>query len=93
MTREEFNKLSFDEVMERLYEENDEITTIDMLKEFIKHKIDNDDFNVALHVLNAIWEDPTPYDSIWYDYDYSMGTLDKPTSINTKEDVEHLIDD
>lgn len=93
MTREEFNKLSFDEVMERLYEENDNITTIDMLKEFIKYKIDNDDFNVALHVLSAIWNDPAPYDSIWYDYDYSMGTLDKPTSLNTKEDIEHLIDD
>lgn len=93
MTREEFNKLSFDEVMERLNEESDQITTIDILKDFIKENIDNDNFGLAVHVLNAIWDDPSPYDSIWYDYDYSMGTLDKPTSINTKEDVEHLIDD
>ena len=93
MTREEFKTLSFDEVMERLNEEHDNITTIDILKDFIKDKIDNDDFNVALHVLSAIWNDPNPEDSFWYDYDYSMGTLDTPTSINTKEDVEHLIDD
>ena len=93
MTREEFNTLSFEDVMERLNEECDQITTIDILKEFIKDNIDNDNFNVALHVLNAIWNDPNPEDSIWYDYDYSMGTLDTPTSINSKEDVEYLIYD
>lgn len=93
MTREEFNKLSFDEVMERLNEECNEITHIDILKDFIKDNIDNDNFGLALHVLSAIWEDPNPDDSIWYDYDYSMGTLDTPSSINSKEDVEHLIED
>lgn len=93
MTREEFNTLSFDEVMEKLNEEFNQITTIDILKDYVKECIDDDNFNVAVHILNAIWNDPNPNDSIWYDYDYSMGTLDTPTSINTKEDIEHLIDD
>ena len=93
MTREEFNTLSFEEVMTKLSEQYDQITTYDMLKDYAKEKIDNDDLFVAVHILNALWNDPNPEESIWYDYDYSMGTLDTPTSINTKEDIEHLIDD
>ena len=38
MTRKEFEAKNFDEVMEQLNEERDDITTIDMLKEFIKEK-------------------------------------------------------
>ena len=93
MTRKEFEEKSFDEVMEQLNEERDDITTIDMLKEFIKEKIDNEDFNVASHLCNAIWNDPNPDNSDWYMYDYSMGTLDTPVCLSKKEDVEHLIED
>ena len=91
MTREEYNKLSFDEVMEQLNYENDAITTIGNLKEFMKEQIEDDNFYLALHVLEAIANDPIDYE--WYDYDYSMGTLDTPAGISTKEDVEHLIED
>lgn len=38
MTRQEFELKSFEEVMEQLNEECDSITTIDILKEFIKEK-------------------------------------------------------
>lgn len=93
MTREEFETKSFEEVMEQLDEERDDITTIDMLKEFIKEKIDNEDFNVASHLCNAIWNDPNPDNSDWYEYDYCMGTLDTPVCLSKKEDVEHLIED
>lgn len=93
MTRKEFEAKNFDEVMEQLNEERDDITTIDMLKEFIKEKIDNEDFNVASHLCNAIWNDPNPDNSDWYMYDYSMGTLDTPVCLSKKEDVEHLIED
>ena len=93
MTRKEFETKSFDEVMEQLNEERDDITTIDRLKEFIKYKVDNEDFNVASHLCNAIWNDPNPDNSDWYIYDYSMGTLDKPVCVSKKEDVEYLIED
>ena len=93
MKRADFEKMSFGEVMERLNEECNSVTTIDVLKEFIKEKIDNDDFCMACHLCNAIYNDPNPDDSDWYDYDYSMGTLDTPTCISTKDDVEHLIED
>ena len=57
-----------------------------------KVNIDNDNFNVASHLCNAIWNDPNPDMSDWYDYDYCMGTMDIPICLSKKEDVEHLID-
>ena len=93
MTRTEFETKSFDEVMEQLNEECDNITTLDMLKEFIKEKIDEDNFNIASHLCDAIWNDPNPSMSEWYDYDYSMGTMDAPVCLSEKADVEHLIED
>lgn len=92
MTRQEFNTLSFEEVMTKLSEQYDQITTYDMLKDYAKEKIDSDDLFVAVHILNALWNDPHP-DAIWYDYDYCMGTLDTPISLTTKEDVENFIED
>ena len=92
MTRAEFEAKSFEDVMEQLNEEYDHITTIDRLKDFIKENIDEDNFNVASHLCNAIWNDPNPDMSDWYDYDYCMGTCDTPASITKKEDVEYLID-
>ena len=93
MTRAEFESKTFEEVMEQLSEEYDQITTLDILKEFIKTKIDEDNFNVASHLCNAIWNDPNPSMSEWYEYDYCMGTLDSPVCLSEKEDVKHLIDD
>lgn len=93
MTRKEFETKNFNEIMEQLYEERDDITTIEILKEFIKEKIDNEDFNVASHLCNAIWNDPNPDNSDWYEYDYCMGILDTPVCVSKKEDIEHLIED
>lgn len=93
MTKEFFESNTFEDVMEQLNEEYDQITTLDTLKMFIKEKIDEDNFNIASHLCNAIWNDPNPSMSEWYDYDYSMGTLDTPVCLSEKTDVEHLIDD
>ncbi len=93
MTRAEFEEKSFEEVMEQLNEECDEVTTLDVLKGFIKEKIDEDNFNIASHLCNVIWNDPNPSMSEWYLYDYNMGTFDSPVCVSYKEDVEHLIDD
>ncbi len=93
MTRQEFEEKSFEDVMSQLNEEYDQITTLDTLKMFIKEKIDEDNFLVASHLCNAIWNDPNPSMSEWYDYDYSAGTLDTPVCLSEKADVEHLIDD
>lgn len=93
MTRAEFESKSFEEVMEQLNEECDEVTTIDILKEFIKEKVDSDDFYLVAHLCDAIWNVPDSGNSDWYLYDYSMGTLDSPICVSCKEDVEHLVYD
>lgn len=54
MTRKEFESKSFEEVMEQLNEECDDVTTIDILKDFIKRKVDSEDFYLVIHLCDAI---------------------------------------
>jgi hypothetical protein len=88
MTRAEFESKSFEEVMEQLSAERDDIWTYEQLKEVAKEHIDRDNLNIAAHILNAMYNDSQD----WYDYDYNMGILDTPVSIMEKADVEHMID-
>ncbi len=88
MRKEEFQSKSFEEVVSQMVEDGD-VTTYDDLKDFAKSKIDDDDLMTAIHVLEAIQGDTAEY----YLYDYSMGTLETPSSIKEKEDIEHLIED
>ena len=67
----------------------DDITTEETLKEYGISKIEDDNFGVGLHVLNAIYENP--YDTEYYRYDYNMGTLDTPTPILEYDDISDLI--
>ena len=91
MTRQQFEELSFEEFMEWARENIDDITDEDTLIQFAKDKIDDDSFNVAIHVLTAIWENGVPDVEDWR-YDYSMGTCETPIPITCKEDLEDLID-
>lgn len=93
MTKAEFESKSFDEVMEQLNGECNEITTYDSLINYIKTELDNDNLGLALFLLDAMYNDPSLYGSVWWIYDYSMGTLQTPVNIHCKEDVEHLIED
>ena len=90
MTREQFENMSFDELMEWANENLDDITHEEILKEFAMEKLQDDDFNMVLHIVNAIYDNS--YDTEWYRYDYNMGTLETPTPITDKEDIEDLID-
>jgi hypothetical protein len=90
MTREQFDNISFDELLDLAYEEVSDITTEDILIDFAKTKIDDDNIMMALHVLNAIYDNP--YDTEYYLYDYNMGTLETPKPITCKEDFEDYID-
>lgn len=91
MTREQFEAMTLDELLEWAYEEVDDLTTEDTLCEFAKSKIDDSSFNVAIHILTAIWESEEAYNG-YYLYDYNMGTLETPTPITYKEDLEDYID-
>lgn len=85
MTRAEFESKTFEEVMEQLNEEKDGITTYEMLKEFAVSKIEEDNLFIAIYILEAINNDSAE----WYIYDYCMGTLQTPSSVTCKEDIEH----
>ena len=87
MTKKEFKNKTFEEVIDVLREERCDITDYESLKDFAKHHIDEDNLNVAIHILQAIWNDEAEY----YEYDYCMGTCQTPSGITTKEDLEHLI--
>ena len=89
MTRAEFEAMEFEEVMEKLNRERDDITSYEMLKEYATEKIEEDNFLVAIHILEALQSDTTE----WYEYDYCMETLQTPSGITDKEDIEHMIDD
>lgn len=88
MTRKEFEAMSFEDFMEWANENLDDVTDEEILKEFAIEKLQDDNFNMALHIINAIYNNP--YDTEYYRYDYSMGTLETPTPITDKEDLEDL---
>ena len=90
MTRAEFEAIEFDELIELMYENSYDVTNEETLKSFAMDKLQDDNFGMALHIINAIYENP--YDTEWYRYDYNMGTLQTPSPITDKEDVEDLID-
>lgn len=89
MTRAEFEEKSFEDVMSQLDNESDNITTLDRLKWFAKLKIDEGNYLLAGHIIEAL---QAGYDEDWWDYDYCMGTLDTPIPLTEKTDVEYLID-
>lgn len=92
MTREQFEDMSLEEVMEWVDNNNNysPITTEEILIDFAKSKIDDENISMAIHVLGAIYNNP--YDTEYYLYDYSMGMLETPTPITCKEDLEDYID-
>lgn len=84
MKKRELKKLTFEEAIEKLEEENNCITTYSMLKEFAIDNINNDNLFISIHILQALEENEAKY----YSYDYSMGTLETPTPIESLEDLE-----
>ena len=84
MKKRELKKLTFDEAIEKLEEENNCITTYSILKEFAIDNINNDNLFLAIHILQALEENEAEY----YKYDYSAGTFETPTPIENLEDLE-----
>ena len=89
MTQAEFERKSFPEVMMQLNEEFDEITTLETLREYAKQQIEEGRYFIAKNIIDAL---NNGNEEEWWDYDFCLGTLDKPTPIIEKKDVEHLIE-
>ena len=91
MSKEQFEEMSFDELTQWAFDNIDDVHFEDTLLEMAKREIDKDNIQIALHILNAIYESDCP-DGSYYIYDRSMGTLETPTPITCKEDLEDYID-
>lgn len=89
ITRKEYDEMSFDELMEKAIDECDNIHSYDDLLEFAKDCIDESRVFLAVHVLEAIGD---LNEGKYYDYDANMGTLETPTEITEKSDIEQYID-
>ena len=57
MKKKDLHKMSFEDALNELENEIDTITSYEVLKDYIKMKIDEDNILLALHLLKAIWED------------------------------------
>lgn len=91
MKREQFEEMSFDELTQWAFDNIDDVHFEATLLEMAKREIDKDNIQIALHILNAIYESDCP-DGSYYIYDRSMGTLETPTPITCKEDLEEYIE-
>lgn len=84
MTKKQWDETSLEELCEKLSnKEIGNITERDTLKMFAIECIENDDVNVASHICEALYNYAD-----YYTYDYSMGTLETPEPIDSKEDIE-----
>ena len=91
MTREQFENMDLEELTQWAFDNIDDVHFEDTLIEMAKREIDKDNLQIALHILNAVYESDCP-DGSYYIYDRSMGTLETPTPITCKEDLEEHID-
>ena len=90
MTKTEFEKCTLSEALDYAYDNIYELTTEDMLIEFAKKKLDEENIGLALHILGAIYNSEEAYNG-YYLYDYSLGTLSTPRPVTCKEDLEDYI--
>ena len=89
MTREEFNNKSFDEVMEQLNEEWDDIHTYECMVDFASYLLNENNLNLVIHMLETMRDDSAE----WYLYDFTMGTMETPKAITCKDDLMDVIEE
>lgn len=91
MTREQFENMDLEELVNWAYENIDYVHHEDSLINMAKHEIDEENLNVAIHILTGIYESEEAVGD-YYIYDRCMGTLEEVAPITCKEDLEDYID-
>ena len=91
MTKEQFEEMSLEELAEWAYDNIDYVHHEDVLIEMAKHEIDEENLNVAIHILTGVYESEEAVNG-YYIYDRCMGTLEDVLPITCKEDLEDYID-
>lgn len=87
ITRKEFEEMTLQELMTKM-QGHYYIISFEDLKDYAIYLINDNNFFLAIHILEAL----NKCERDFYIYDCCMGTLEEPTPIEDKEDVEHLID-
>ena len=87
------NDLSLDMAIDYVQENGfgDTICSYDILKDFIKKNLDDDNIFMVVHLSTSIWEDEGVGEDYWV-YDFSMGTMVKPYSIGTIAELCDYLD-
>lgn len=85
ITRDKYEEMSLDELVELI----DHVHSYEDMLEIAIYEIQNRHVFLAIHILEAIGD---LNDDKYYDYDVSMGTLETPTEISTKEDLLDYIE-
>jgi hypothetical protein len=91
MKREDFDKMTLEELAEWAYENVADVHHEDALLDLAKHEIEEENLNVAIHILTGVYESEDAVGD-YYIYDRCMGTLEPVTPITCKEDLEDYID-
>lgn len=86
MTVKELHSMNFNDAAAQLCDEHDMVTSYECLKDFAIHHINDDNLFLAIHILNAINNNPADF----YHYDYCMGTLQTPSPLLTASDLEYF---
>ena len=90
MTIKQLYKLDFDTAITQLMETQDDITTIDTLKEYMQEKLDEDYFYLIAHLAEALHNSASAF---YYLYDYSRGTFATPYPLTDLCDLEQFCTD
>ena len=91
MERKRFDEMDLEELVEWAYDNIDDVHHEDALIEMAKHEIDEENLNVAIHILTGIYESEEAING-YYIYDRCMGTLESVIPITCKEDLEDYVD-
>ena len=85
ITRDRYEEMGFDELAGLI----DNIHSYEEMLEIAIYEIQNRHVFLAIHILEAVGD--LNYDK-YYDYDVTMGTLETPTEVSTKEDLLDYIE-
>jgi len=89
LSKEEFLENDFDTNIDLLIDnEADNLYSDSDMKEYVKEELDNNNFLMVRHLVEAL-EEEAPY----YLYDWSMGTLEDPTPLKDNEDLLSIAED
>jgi hypothetical protein len=92
LTRKQYEEMDLYDLIEWAEENVYDFTDEEMLIEFAKAKLDNEDIGTAVHILSAIYNSEEAINGRYF-YDYNMGTCETPVPLTCKEDFEDFVVD